>query len=85
MNQSFRVGHSSNPDWYGAIKECLEEVGNLDGFTLGFLYVVEPLGQVLDVILDKLRSETAITNWTGASAVGILANNVEYFNRHAVL
>ncbi len=84
MDQNFRVGHSSNPDWSGAIKECLEQVGNTDGFTLGFLYVVEPLGQALNSILDKLRSETAITDWTGASAIGILANDVEYFERHAV-
>ena len=84
MDTNFRVGHSSDPSWQNAVKDCLEQIGPTSSLNLGFLYVVEPLGQVLDSILELLRAETGITTWTGASAAGVLANETEYFGHAAV-
>ena len=85
MDPIFRVGHSTRPEWTAAVHDCLEQIGTVDDFNFGFLYVVEPFGQVLDLILERLEGETNIRSWTGASALGVLANDVEYFNEQAIV
>ena len=85
MDSIFRVGHSTRSEWSDAVHHCLEQIGAVNDFNLGFLYVVEPFGQVLDLILEKLQQETKIRSWTGASALGVVANDVEYFNEQAIV
>lgn len=81
----FPYAHASHPDWQQALALCLAELGAQRGRedsvrepNLGFLYLTEPLRPCAAEIVARLKEQTAIEHWIGASGVGICATGTEY-------
>ena len=90
----FRAAHGAGRDWKAA---CLAAIGGLGelgpGFTLGFVYVSDPIGGELPAIHDHLRQATGIADWVGAVGYGVCGlggssdappSGQEYFDQPAV-
>jgi small ligand-binding sensory domain FIST len=52
--------------------------------TLGWLYLCEPFAAKAEALLDELRQRWPGVAWVGASAPGICASGVEYFDEPAL-
>ena len=80
---SFRLGHAAG-SWDAATEACLEQIGDSQGASLGFLYVADSLADDLPSILAQLRRKTGITDWVGTVGMGVCAGRREYFDEPAV-
>lgn len=83
--RQFKAGHGSGDDWSGAVKACLEALGEPPpGANVGILYATEVLADDLASILTFVRSRTGIEHWVGTIGHGIAASGVEYHGVPAV-
>jgi len=89
----FRAGHAAGDDWRLAVESCLAELKNApaprDGTQpLGFVYMTDVIADQASGILDRLRDETGVEHWVGATGIGILGNSGsgsgEYHDQPAV-
>ena len=89
----FRAGHAAGGDWRRAVESCLAELKNAPapkGGTqpLGFVYMTDVIADQASGILDRLRDETGVEHWIGATGIGILGNSDsgagEYHDQPAV-
>ncbi|MDH3739546.1 MAG: FIST C-terminal domain-containing protein [Alphaproteobacteria bacterium] len=69
--------------WQNLLDHCLNNWPPASGGP-GVLYVTEPLADNLADILDRLRTHTGISDWTGAVAPAICATEAEYFDTPAM-
>jgi small ligand-binding sensory domain FIST len=82
--ERFALGHGAGADWGSAAGAALDGFAPSDTANLGFVYVTHELGDDLENILDRLKGETSVTNWVGATGIGICASGHEYFDQAAV-
>ena len=74
----FRAGHAAGADWREAVDTCLKELMRAPRRQpaktnpLGFLYVTDVIAEQAGEILDRLRQETGVEHWIGATGMGIL-------------
>jgi small ligand-binding sensory domain FIST len=89
----FRAAHAAGEDWRRAVESCLAELKNApapQGGTqpLGFVYMTDVIADQASGILDRLRDETGVEHWIGATGIGILGNSDsgagEYHDQPAV-
>ena len=95
----FRAGHAAGADWREAVDACLKELMPAQQASarktnpprtnpLGFLYVTDVIAEQAGEILDRLRKETGVEHWIGATGMGILGASAngssEYYDQPAV-
>ena len=89
----FRAGHAAGADWREAVDACLKELMRAPAHPpktnpLGFLYVTDVIAEQAGEILDRLRKETGVEHWIGATGIGILGASAhgsgEYYDQPAV-
>lgn len=55
-----------------------------EGANLGFLYATESLAGSFDVIVEVLRHQTGIADWSGTLGFGVAGSGVEHHDRPAI-
>ncbi len=90
----FRAGHAAGSDWREAVDACLKDLMQAPRRQpaktnpLGFLYVTDVIAEQAGEILDRLRHETGVEHWIGATGIGILGASAhgsgEYYDQPAV-
>lgn len=71
-------------DWGQLVKACLDELGPVEGCTLGFLYITDALAEHATSIVTLLRGVTGIRDWVGTVGIGVCANDEEFFDQPAI-
>jgi small ligand-binding sensory domain FIST len=84
MDNTFTAACTSGADWHDIADQCLLSL-NSDGppASLGLLYVTEPLAPHLDKLLDYLRRQTGVADWTGTVGSGICCTGREIYDEPA--
>jgi small ligand-binding sensory domain FIST len=86
--KSFSAAHGAGADWRGAVDACLATLGRRPGHGLGFVYLTDVIAESAQSVIDALREETGITDWIGATGLGILGNSPsgpgEYYDQPAI-
>jgi small ligand-binding sensory domain FIST len=88
----FPTGHATHPQWIMAAGLALAQVRAQMALpeyasapTLGLLYITDHYADDAQDILDHLSAELPeVTDWSGTVAVGVAANNAEYFDEPAL-
>lgn len=88
----FPTGHATHPQWIMAAGLALAQVRAQMALpeyasapTLGLLYITDHYADDAQQILDHLSAELPeVTDWSGTVAVGVAANNAEYFDEPAL-
>jgi small ligand-binding sensory domain FIST len=88
----FPTGHATHPQWIMAAGLALAQVRAqmvlpeyASAPTLGLLYITDHYADDAQEILDHLSAELPeVTDWSGTVAVGVAANNAEYFDEPAL-
>ena len=88
----FPTGHATHPQWIMAAGLALAQVRAQMALpeyasapTLGLLYITDLYANDAQEILDHLSAELPeVTDWSGTVAVGVAANNAEYFDEPAL-
>lgn len=88
----FPSGHATHPQWIMAAGLALAQVRAQMALpeyasapTLGLLYITDHYADDAQEILDHLSAELPeVTDWSGTVAVGVAANNAEYFDEPAL-
>ena len=88
----FPTGHATHPQWIMAAGLALAQVRAQMALpeyasapTLGLLYITDHYANDAQEILDHLSAELPeVTDWSGTVAVGVAANNAEYFDEPAL-
>lgn len=81
----FKLGHSKQPDWQAAVKDCLQQTGPVTSENLGFIYVTDPFSAYLDKILQQLKQQTGIQQWVGSVGQGVTCTRQGYFEQAAIV
>ena len=88
----FPTGHATHPQWIMAAGLALAQVRAQMALpeyaaapTLGLLYITDHYANDAQEILDHVSAELPeVTDWSGTVAVGVAANNAEYFDEPAL-
>ena len=88
----FPYAHATHPQWQMAALLVLAQLRSqmaLSNYapnpSLGLLYITDHYANDAQNILDHLSAEFAcVTDWSGTVALGVAANNVEYFDEPAM-
>lgn len=88
----FPYAHATHPQWPMAaalvlaqLKAQMTTVGYADMPSLGVLYLTDHYAPQAQDILDELQSELPmVTDWVGSVGVGIVSNQVEYWDEPAM-
>lgn len=71
--QAVKAAHASGEDLGSIMRILLERLGESQGWTLGFVYVTDPLAGELSEIAAILQETTGVQSWVGTIGVGIVA------------
>ncbi len=88
----FPYAHATHPQWQMACALVLAQLraqmalhGYASAPTLALLYITDHYAAVARDILEHLASELPlVTDWSGTVGVGIVSNNVEYWDEPAL-
>lgn len=88
----FPYAHATHPQWQMAAALVLAQLraqmalhGYASAPTLGLLYLTDHYADAAADILDHLGAELPlVTDWSGTVGVGIMSNNVEYWDEPAL-
>ncbi len=88
----FPYAHATHPQWPMAAALVLAQLraqmalhGYASAPTLALLYITDHYAGVAQDILDHLAAELPlVTDWSGTVGVGIVSNNVEYWDEPAM-
>jgi small ligand-binding sensory domain FIST len=84
----FQSAHAQGTDWQSALDDCLHELADNPGATLGFVYVTDAIAPYLAAILEVLKTDTGIEKWVGSAGLGVCAlggsGGHEYFDVPAI-
>lgn len=88
----FPCAHATHPQWQMAAALVLTQLraemalnGNAPLPTLALLYITDHYAPHADEILEYMGAELPwVTDWSGTVGIGILSNNVEYFDEPAL-
>ena len=64
---------------------CANQLRNVHGHNLGFIYVTAPLAGALQEIVGILKDRSSIKDWFGTVGFGICSTETEYFGRPAIV
>ena len=74
--EPFQVGSSGNHIWLDAVDECAGQIGNTSGH-LGFIYTTDHHGENMSEIVERLKAQTNVPHWVGATGIGVLRSGRE--------
>ena len=88
----FPYAHATHPQWPMAAALVLAQLraqmalhGYANAPTLALLYITDHYAGVAQDILDHLAAELPlVTDWSGTVGIGIVSNNVEYWDEPAM-
>ena len=84
----FQSAHAQNTSWQSAVQDCLNELDENIGATIGFVYVTDIIAPYLSSILEILKDRTGIEMWVGSAGPGVCAigsgGGREYFGVPAI-
>jgi len=88
----FPYAHATHPQWQMAAALVLAQLraqmalhGYASAPTLGLLYITDHYADAAQEILEHLGAELPlVTDWSGTVGVGIVSNNVEYWDEPAL-
>jgi small ligand-binding sensory domain FIST len=88
----FVHAHATHPQWRMAAALVLAQLraqmalpDHASQPSLGLLYITDRFADDAQALLDHLSAELPeVTDWVGTTGIGILANNVEYFDEGAL-
>jgi small ligand-binding sensory domain FIST len=88
----FPYAHATHPQWQMAAALVLAQLraqmalhGYCSAPTLALLYITDVYATSAQDILEYLQSELPlVTDWSGTTGVGIVSNNVEYWDEPAM-
>lgn len=80
----FKAAAAVHEEWGMAVKDCLDQLGPVQGGNLGFLYITDALADHATSIVTLLRGVTGIRDWVGTVGIGVCANGLEIFDQPAV-
>ena len=88
----FPYAHATHPQWQMAAALVLAQLraqmafhGYASAPTLALLYITDHYADVAQEILDHLAAELPlVTDWSGTVGIGIVSNNVEYWDEPAM-
>lgn len=88
----FPYAHATHPQWQMAAALVLAQLraqmalhGYCSAPTLALLYITDVYAASAQDILEYLQSELPlVTDWSGTTGVGIVSNNVEYWDEPAM-
>lgn len=88
----FPYAHAAHPQWHMAATLVLAQLraqmarsGYCTAPTLALLYITDHYADTAQDILEHLQAALPlVTDWSGTVGVGILANNVEYWDEPAM-
>jgi small ligand-binding sensory domain FIST len=87
----FPYGHATHPQWHMAAALVLAQLraqmalhGYASAPTLALLYITDHYAGDAQDILDHLGRAALVTDWSGTVGVGIVSNNVEYWDEPAM-
>ena len=80
----FATAHVADGEARPLAEALIGELGDIDGHTIGFLYVTDQLAGSLNDIVDILKARSGIGNWVGTVGLGVCATGTEYFGRPAI-
>ena len=88
----FPYAHATHPQWQMAAALVLAQLraqmalhGYASAPTLALLYITDHYADVAQDILDHLAAELPlVTDWSGTVGIGIVSNNVEYWDEPAM-
>jgi len=88
----FPYGHATHPQWQMAAALVLAQLraqmalhGYANAPTLALLYITDHYATQAQGILEYLQAELPlVTDWSGTVGVGIVSNNVEYWDEPAL-
>lgn len=84
VNRLFPAATATGTEWGQVAKTCLDRLGDVQGCTLGFLYVTDALAGDAMSIVTLLRQVTGIPHWVGTVGIGVCGTGVELFDEPAV-
>ena len=67
----FQSAHAQNTTWQSTLQDCLDELEENLGATIGFIYVTDVIAPHLSSILETLKNKTGINRWVGSASPGI--------------
>ena len=74
--EPFQVGNSRAEIWQDAVDECAAQIGNTSGH-LGFIYTTDHHGENMSAIVERLKAQTNVPHWVGATGIGVLRSGHE--------
>ena len=80
----FRAASATGTEWGAVVKSCLDELGNVEGCNLGFLYITDALAEHATSMVTLLRGVTGIRDWVGTVGIGVCANDEEIFDKPGI-
>jgi small ligand-binding sensory domain FIST len=81
----FLLGHAQAANWQDAVAACVQQLGEIPASAnLGFVYITDSYADALQSILERLRSATGVSHWTGTVGIGICATEQEYHQASAM-
>ncbi|MCG8560899.1 MAG: FIST C-terminal domain-containing protein [Hyphomicrobiales bacterium] len=80
----FALAHAADAEPRALAETCAAQLSHVDGHTLGFLYVTDPLAGALGEVAEILRTATGVPDWVGTVGLGVCATGTEYFGRPAI-
>ncbi len=81
----YKAAHAESGDPESALEACLQQLLQMDGeYTLGFVYVTDPMASELPRILERLRQATRVVNWAGSVGTAICGGREESYHQPAI-
>lgn len=87
MANSFKLAHAQGDSWHQLLENCWQQlnVSVLDNpYTLGFIYVTDPLAKDFPQLIAWLRDRLPDTQWVGSVALRICATDSIYTQKPAI-
>ncbi len=86
MTGSFAAGAAGgSQEWQTVCAAALDDLGEPpEGANLGFLYVTDVLAHAMPSIIDMVREQTGIAEWTGTIGMGVCAAGQEFHDEPAI-
>ncbi len=82
---AFAAAISAGTNWQTAAAGIAEQLsGKTDGHQMGFIYATDVLTEMLDPVLDMLKQETGVVDWTGTTGYGVCGGGESHFDSPAL-
>jgi small ligand-binding sensory domain FIST len=82
-DEPFQVGNSLAEIWQDAVDDCSAQIGTASGH-LGFIYTTDLHSENMSAIIERLKAQTNVNHWVGATGIGVLRSGHEDYECSAI-